>query len=98
MIPFSFHHDAETEMLFAAKFYENQQKDLGKRFLASIQDALNRIQINPLIYQEVEAGVRRCLTVKFPFGVVFRIMPEQYVVIAVMHLHRNPGYWKNRLS
>jgi len=95
MIPIRFHPDAE--MMAAAKYYESQQKDLGKRFLASVQDALNRIQVNPLLYQEIEAGVRRCLTMTFPFSVVFRIMPNQYVIIAVMHLHREPGYWKNRV-
>jgi toxin ParE1/3/4 len=97
MIPIRFHPEAAAEMVSAAKYYETQQKDLGKRFLASVQDALNRIQVNPLLYQEIEAGVRRCLTMTFPFGVVFRIMPNQYVIIAVMHLHREPGHWKNRV-
>jgi len=97
MIPIRFHPEADVEMVSAAKYYETQQKDLGKRFLASVQDALNRIQVNPLLYQEIEAGVRRCLTMTFPFGVVFRIMPNQHVIIAVMHLHREPGYWKNRV-
>jgi len=97
MIPIRFHPEADTEMMSAAKYYETQQKDLGKRFLASVQDALNRIQVNPLLYQEIESGVRRCLTMTFPFGVVFRIMPNQCVIIAVMHLNREPGYWKNRV-
>ena len=76
MIPIRFHPEADAEMLSAAKFYETQQKDLGKRFLASVQDALNRIQVNPLLYCETEDGVRRCLTMTFPFAVVFRIMPD----------------------
>ena len=97
MKPVRFHPEAEAEMMSAAKFYETQQKDLGKRFLASVQDALNRIQVNPVLYQEIEDGVRRCLTMTFPFGVVFQIMPDKYVIIAVMHLHRDPGYWKNRV-
>jgi hypothetical protein len=97
MKPVRFHPEVESEMLLAAKFYETQQKDLGKRFLASVQDALNRIQVNPHLYHEIEDGVRRCLTMTFPFGVVFRIMPDHYVIIAVMHQHREPGYWKKRL-
>jgi len=67
------------------------------RFLTSVQDTLNRIQINPLLYLEIEDGVRRCLTMTFPFAIVFRIKPDQYEIIAVMHLHREPGYWKNRV-
>ena len=71
MIPIRFHPEADAEMMSAAKYYETHQKDLGKRFLASVQDALNRIQVNPLFYQEIEAGVRRCLAMTFPFCVVF---------------------------
>lgn len=97
MKPIRFHPEADAEMMAAAKFYETQQKDLGKRFLASVQDALNRIQVNPLLYSETENGVRRCITTKFPFGVLFRIMPDKYVIVAVMHLHRDPDYWKNRI-
>jgi hypothetical protein len=52
MIPIRFHPEADGEMMSAAKYYESQQKDLGKRFLASVQDALNRIQVNPLLYQK----------------------------------------------
>ncbi|MBI5142103.1 MAG: type II toxin-antitoxin system RelE/ParE family toxin [Nitrospirae bacterium] len=98
MKPVRFHPEAEAEMLSAAKFYEAPQQDLGKRFLASVQNSLGRIKVNPFLYSEIEDGVRRCLTMTFPFGVIFRIMPEKFVIIAVMHLHRNPGYWKNRVT
>lgn len=37
-------------MMSAAKFYETQQKDLGKRFLASIQDALIAFTFNQRSY------------------------------------------------
>ena len=46
-----FHAEAETEMLDAAAYYEAQREHLGERFLAAVQDALNRIQINPSLYE-----------------------------------------------
>lgn len=91
-----FHPDAESEMIDAAAYYETQQPDLGRRFLASVQDALNRILLNPHLYPVVELNVRRCLTKTFPFGVLFKKMPDKIVIMAVMHLHRDPDYWKNR--
>jgi toxin ParE1/3/4 len=91
-----FHADAETELIEAAAYYEAQQCDLGKRFLTSVQDAINRINVNPLLYPIIELDVRRCLTRTFPFGVLFRDRPDIIQVIAVMHLHREPTYWKNR--
>jgi hypothetical protein len=48
MKPFRFHAEAESEMIEAAWWYEARQTDLGKRFLTSVRDALNRIEINPL--------------------------------------------------
>jgi plasmid stabilization system protein ParE len=45
-----FHPDAESEMIAAAAYYEEQQPDLGRRFLASVQDAVNRIILNPHLY------------------------------------------------
>ena len=37
-------------MIEAAAYYEAQQCDLGRRFLASVQDSINRIVINPQLY------------------------------------------------
>jgi hypothetical protein len=83
-------------MIDAAVWYQTQQPNLGKRLLAAVADALNRIQLNPEAYPLVEADVRRCLTRTFPFGVLFRDKPEAIEVIAVMHLRREPGYWAKR--
>ena len=96
MKPVRFNPDAEAEMIEAAAWYESQQPDLGKRFLASVEDAINRIELKPEIYLEAETGIRRCLTRTFPYGVLFRIKPNEIEVSAVMHLHREPGYWKDR--
>lgn len=68
-----FHPETESEMVDAAAWYEGQQASLGKRFLTSVHDAVNRIQLNPKLYPVVENDVRRCLTKTFPFGVLFRM-------------------------
>ncbi len=91
-----FHPEAEAEMNDAAGWYEKQQENLGKRFLASVQDAINRIQLDPELYPVVEADAHRCLTRIFPFGILFRITPGIIVIMALMHLHRDPDYWKGR--
>jgi toxin ParE1/3/4 len=93
-----FHPEAESEMVDAAMWYESRQEGLGKRFLTFVQDALNRIELNPEMYPIVEGDVRRCLTRIFPYGVLFRIKPDFVAVMAVMHLHRDPDYWKTRRS
>jgi plasmid stabilization system protein ParE len=93
-----FHSDAEAEMIAAAAYYERQQNDLGKRFLASAQDAINRIPLNPRLYPVIDLDVRRCVIKTFPYGILFREEPHRIVIMAVMHLHRDPQYWKSRSS
>ena len=90
------HPQAEAEMTEAAVYYESRQEDLGKRFLASVQDAINGIVINPRLYPVIDLDVRRCLTKVFPFGVLFRLSDDEITVVAVMHLSRHPDYWKGR--
>ena len=96
MKPIRFHPEAESEVIDAAVWYEAQQTTLGKRFITSVQDALNRIELNPELYPIVESDVRRCLTSTFPFGVLFRVRLDMLQIMAVMHLSRHPDYWKNR--
>jgi len=97
MKPIKFHPVAETEMVESAKYYESQQNDLGKRFLESVQSSINHIRINPDIYQIIHENIRRCQTKIFPFGIIFREQKNQIEIITVMHLKREPGYWKERM-
>lgn len=50
MKPVRFHPDAEAEMIEAAVWYDSQQIGLGGRFLTTVQDAVNRIELNPELF------------------------------------------------
>lgn len=91
-----FHPEADTEVVTAATYYEEQQEHLGSRFISSIEDGLARIKINPLLFPLMDRDIRQCLTRTFPFGILFRDTGKQIEIIAVMHLRRKPGYWKKR--
>ncbi len=93
-----FHRDAELEMIDTAAWYESQNEGLGKHFLASVQDSIQRIQITPQLFPLVEGDVRRCLTNTFPFSVLFRIQIDSCIIVAIMHHRREPDYWKSRLG
>ncbi len=34
----------------------------------------------------------------FPFGVLFAVAPDLIFMVAVPHLSRKPGYWRDRLT
>ena len=96
MNPIRFHPEAESEMIDAAAWYEAKQVGLGRRYLTSLQDAINRIELNPELFPIVDGDVRRCLAKTFPFGILFRVEPNLIEITAVMHLHRDPDYWRTR--
>jgi plasmid stabilization system protein ParE len=88
---------AEEEMREAAEYYERQTRGLGHEFLAEVQRTVERIVENPRLGQIVRRSIRRRLTPRFPFGILYRIDPHEIVIIAVMHLRRRPGYWADRV-
>lgn len=93
-----FHPDAETELIESAAWYESKQKNLGKRFIDTITSATVKIKNNPEIFQQISAGVRRCLVPHFPYGIIFRDRQSGIEIVALVHLHREPGYWIQRLE
>ena len=92
-----FHPEALLEFREAATFYQKQQRGLGGRFADSVELAIGHIRETPLSGREIEDGVRRQLTKVFPYAVLYSIEAEFILIVAVMHSHREPGYWRDRL-
>jgi len=94
---FDFHPDADEELDEAVRYYEGCQPGLGLEFAEEVQAAIGRIIQYPKAWSRLSANTRRCLVNRFPYGVIYQLKSEAIRVIAVAHLHRRPGYWKDRL-
>ncbi|MGZ5059850.1 MAG: type II toxin-antitoxin system RelE/ParE family toxin [Methylobacter sp.] len=70
---------------------------MGHEFLAEIKAAVARITDFSEAWQPLSKRTRRCLTRRFPYGVIYQIRNEEILIIAVSHLHQRPMYWKDRL-
>ncbi|MBC8279527.1 MAG: type II toxin-antitoxin system RelE/ParE family toxin [Chloroflexi bacterium] len=84
-------------MVGAAEFYESQSRGLGLAYLGEVQSAISRITQNPRSGGLIRGEIRCRFLRRFPFSVLYRIDPEEIVIIAIMHLRRRPGYWENRI-
>ena len=91
-----FHPEALAEADEAAAFYREQQAGLEVRFVEALDDAISRIRRNPAMYRRIEGAIRKCRVMRFPYGVIYRIAGERIEIIAIMHLRRQPGYWRSR--
>lgn len=91
-----FRPEAEKDVEDAAKWYENQRPGLGKEFLDKVSSTLENLARQPSMYPIVHRNIRRALTHKFPFGIFYIIEENLIIIIAVMHVSRNPRLWKQR--
>ena len=92
-----FHPEARDEFLRAIDYYESREPGLGQDFSIEVHDTIENILSFPNAWPVLEDDIRRCQTRRFPFGVIYSQDNDIVLVLAVMHLHRNPDYWKKRL-
>jgi len=97
-LKFTFHPEARNELSQAVDFYETQQRKLGLEFLDEVYSTIRRIIKYPIAFPELSTNTRKCLTNRFPFGVICQIKEDEAFIVAIAHLARKPGYWKERLS
>jgi plasmid stabilization system protein ParE len=88
--------EAEQDLTDAAAWYEAQRPGLGQRFLDEAQAMLSAISERPLAYQLVHRTARRAILRRFPFGIFYRVEPDQAVVVGIFHGSRDPNSWKAR--
>ena len=93
---YSFHPDVEKELNEAIAYYNECQNGLGLEFAKEVYLAIQNILSFPLAWAPLSANTRRCFTNRFPYGVIYQVTSEEVFIMAVMHLNREPNYWKRR--
>jgi plasmid stabilization system protein ParE len=93
-----FHPEAQGELNRAISHYESSESGHGYQFAIEIFAAVERIKANPSMWPILDHQVRRCLVHRFPYGVIYSVDEQrsEVLILAVMHLHRQPDYWSGR--
>lgn len=97
MTPVRFHPEALAEADEAAGYYEARKPDLGRDFRKAIEVAVRKIEQAPERWPPLTQRTRRFRLRRFPYAVIYAILPDRISVVAVAHDKRRPGYWKDRL-
>lgn len=95
---YSFHSAARLELIEAIAYYEESEKGLGIEFAREVFRSINKIIQFPLAWPKFSEDTRRCLTKRFPYGLLYQILDEEILIIAVTQLNREPDYWKDRIK
>lgn len=87
---------AADEALEATKWYRERSEDVALAFVAEVRDALDRIEEAPETWPRHHHGTQRKLLNRFPYEVVYRLLSDRILVVAIAHCKRRPGYWRRR--
>jgi len=88
---------AEIEMLEASIYYENQAAYLGDDFLDIVEAATGEIVESPETWPEIDPGIRRRVLRRFPYSILYQIIQDEIIIVAVMHHKQKSRYWIDRL-
>lgn len=87
---------AEAELLDAIAYYNGESEGLGYEFAAEVRRTIARIVEYPAAWPVLSKRTRRCRLNRFPYGVLYQRREEMILIVAVMHLRRDPESWKVR--
>ncbi|HEX5756874.1 MAG TPA: type II toxin-antitoxin system RelE/ParE family toxin [Arenimonas sp.] len=102
MRPVRFLAAAAEEAEAAADWYTRERRELGADFEGELDAAVARMAERPEAcprhpHVSVRGDVRRQFLRRFPYQLVFVERDGVLIVLAVAHLAKRPGYWKQRL-
>jgi len=91
-----FHPEVDQEFIEAIAYYEECETGLGIDFLQEVYACIKKAATYPNLWPTIESEVHRCLVHRFPYGVLYSVEEDEIYILAIMHLHRDPNYWKSR--
>jgi plasmid stabilization system protein ParE len=88
---------AEIDVADAIAWYEEQRRGLGGELLSELDSVMQRAVQTPFQFPQLKSNIRRALLRRFPYSVYFRVSDEIVELLAVLHQHRDPGTWQQRI-
>ena len=95
-----FHPEFETDLINAARFYQNQRPALGAEFLEEAERAVENVMSAPGRWPVRAGGIRRFLVDRFPYVIRYRISASGDTVqfLSILHGARHPDTGQGRAT
>jgi toxin ParE1/3/4 len=98
MSRFDYFQPALDEIDEALAYYKAIDPALTQRLTRDIEQALAAIAHMPESWKSIGGGLRQKRLKSFPFVINYLLREEVIWIVAFANTHRNPNYWRNRLS
>lgn len=89
--------EAEEELIAGARFYAQQSDiELGFAFIVEFERSVELLRKQPKLGAPWRGTNRRMPLRRFPYSIIYLLLPEEIRVLAIAHQRRKPGYWSGR--
>jgi plasmid stabilization system protein ParE len=91
--------DATNDAVRAAERFSRISVELGEKFVETFARSLEQIQRTPrrfplLETNETREEIRRVILHRFNYLIIFKMVGDTPVVVAVMHASQQPDSWR----
>ena len=98
-----YHPDARAELRAAMHIGEEERAGRGialQQLVRRVERRIRRVPRSAPRWARLRAHfeIRKSVVRKTPYLVIYAILPDQIVVVAIAHTRKAPGYWRDRLS
>jgi plasmid stabilization system protein ParE len=92
--------EARIELRDIRRWYAREAGlQVARRFVEEFRRVRSAVGSDPLRWPQAEPGVHGLpFADRFPYTMIYIVRGTTVIVVAVMHQHRDPGYWQSRIS
>ena len=91
-----FHPEAEDELHDATSYHDAESLGLGNTLLEDLELAIAQIIQYPESSPLVSQFVRRKSLRRFPYNIMYTVLPGSIRILSFAHQKRRPFYWRDR--
>jgi toxin ParE1/3/4 len=95
---FEYHVDALAEAIEAFQWYDKRSPAAAERFWLELRRARTLVTKRPETWGPYLHGTRCFRLNRLPYGLVYVEDGDRIIGVAVAHLKRRAGYWRERLT
>lgn len=83
---------AESDLTVTIRWYQEKNPGLGYEF-RPVERSFRSIQLYPYSRNVVYRNARNALVPRFPYAIFYTISENEIVVLACLHVRRDPAIW-----
>lgn len=88
---------AQRDLLNAVVAAEERRTGAGDRLTDEIERRFERLAANPYVGPALSTDLRKLVLRRFPYTLIYQVLPSRVLVRAIMHHRRKPESWRDAL-